>query len=142
MRRGQFGGKGRRMGRGRRWTSRPISGYETGSSQPRQGDMTTLPGSSINSDDGVTDELEALKKSTEQIKIQLQRVNSQLQELDSARPSPRAVVNRQECAGCGICVEVCPVGAIVLEDFAVVGPGCTGCGRCVSVCPNGAIRLE
>ena len=46
------------------------------------------------------------------------------------------------CTGCGVCVEVCPVGAIVLvDDKARVDEElCTGCGACVDVCPEGAIQ--
>jgi ferredoxin len=47
------------------------------------------------------------------------------------------------CAGCGTCVEVCPVRAIVLEGGrAHIGEQCKGCGRCAATCPRGAITLR
>ncbi|HOM56956.1 MAG TPA: 4Fe-4S binding protein [Candidatus Latescibacteria bacterium] len=55
-----------------------------------------------------------------------------------------AVVNKEECTGCGSCVEVCPSEAITMDDdVAVVNPEeCTECGACVDECPSEAITLE
>jgi ferredoxin len=48
-----------------------------------------------------------------------------------------------DCAGCGLCVDLCPVGAISLvEGTARIGADCKGCGRCAALCPNGAIALH
>lgn len=54
-----------------------------------------------------------------------------------------AVVDNDKCTGCGLCVDVCPVEAITLEnDKAKVDPDkCTDCGQCVDECPNEAISL-
>lgn len=52
------------------------------------------------------------------------------------------VVNRTECTGCGICVDDCPSGAIILDDsgISVIDQStCTECGGCVSACPAEAI---
>jgi ferredoxin len=54
-----------------------------------------------------------------------------------------AVVNKEECNGCGSCVDVCPSDAITLDDVAVVNSEeCNDCGACVDECPNEAITLE
>ncbi|HID26941.1 MAG TPA: 4Fe-4S dicluster domain-containing protein [Methanosarcinales archaeon] len=56
-----------------------------------------------------------------------------------------AIVDVEECTGCGTCVEDCPVEAITLndEDIAVIDEDtCTDCGTCVDVCPTSAISLE
>ena len=47
------------------------------------------------------------------------------------------------CLGYGACVNVCPKGAIRVEDgLAVVDKRlCIGCGKCVAVCPRKLIRL-
>jgi ferredoxin len=50
-------------------------------------------------------------------------------------------VNAEQCTGCGVCVEVCPTGAIHLsKSLAVLDQAvCTQCQACVDVCPAGAI---
>lgn len=55
-----------------------------------------------------------------------------------------AVVDKEKCAGCGTCVDGCPVEAIkVVDDKAVVDKDtCVGCGACVDACPCEAIKLE
>ena len=48
-----------------------------------------------------------------------------------------------ECVACGACVDTCPVGAISLEDKAVVdASACVDCGACEGACPTGAIQPE
>ena len=48
-----------------------------------------------------------------------------------------------ECVACGACVDTCPVGAITMEDKAVVdAASCVDCGACEGVCPTGAIQAE
>jgi len=47
------------------------------------------------------------------------------------------------CSGCGTCVDVCPRGAIGLNDVAVIDDElCDGCARCVDACPQGALTME
>jgi len=56
-----------------------------------------------------------------------------------------AVVDRDECVGCGTCVEECPEEAISMDDqeIAVVDANkCTECGSCVEACPSEAISME
>lgn len=54
-----------------------------------------------------------------------------------------ALVRPERCAGCGICTDVCPTGAIrIVQQQAVVEPElCTACAACVSECPNEAIVI-
>lgn len=55
----------------------------------------------------------------------------------------KAEVDANICTGCGICVDVCPVEAIVVEDnVAVIGDECVNCGQCEQECPNGAITVN
>jgi len=57
-----------------------------------------------------------------------------------------ASVNPRLCAACGICVEVCPYGARVLEPGSshaeVISVLCQGCGACVAACPNKASQQK
>ncbi len=54
----------------------------------------------------------------------------------------KALVDRNECTGCGACEEVCPVEAIsVVDDKAVVSDECTLCGMCVDACEFDAISM-
>jgi formate hydrogenlyase subunit 6/NADH:ubiquinone oxidoreductase subunit I len=49
-------------------------------------------------------------------------------------------VDKEKCAGCGACVNVCPAGAISMkDDKAVISNKCVDCGRCAQVCPADAI---
>jgi heterodisulfide reductase subunit A len=60
--------------------------------------------------------------------------------------SATAVVDVEECAGCGMCVDVCPYGAPALDPFWSVSRInavlCKGCGACASACSSKAIRLR
>ena len=57
-------------------------------------------------------------------------------------------VDTDKCIGCGLCEEVCPFGAIVLEEVEGKGyraqnisASCKGCGLCASTCPQNAIDM-
>lgn len=56
-----------------------------------------------------------------------------------------AVVNKEECVGCGTCVEECPEEAISMDDQEIAtvdAEKCTECGTCVEACPSEAISIE
>jgi electron transport complex protein RnfB len=55
-----------------------------------------------------------------------------------------AIINPDECVGCGVCIERCQVDAISEQDgIAVVDrQRCIGCGLCVTGCPNDVARLQ
>jgi len=55
-----------------------------------------------------------------------------------------AIVDADECIGCGECVQQCQFKALsVPEDVCQVDEArCVGCGQCTTVCPTDAISLE
>jgi NAD-dependent dihydropyrimidine dehydrogenase PreA subunit/nitroreductase len=57
------------------------------------------------------------------------------------------IVDREICNGDGLCVEVCPQGALELVDEIATtvesrADFCIDCGQCVAVCPTEAIRQQ
>lgn len=53
-----------------------------------------------------------------------------------------AAVDLSQCDRCGLCLPLCPPGAIhlALADL-VIEETCTGCRKCVAPCPVGALRM-
>lgn len=61
-----------------------------------------------------------------------------------AHSSYYAVIDAEECTGCGTCIGRCLVGALHDHDgvTAVDRERCIGCGVCVTGCPNDVARLQ
>jgi len=60
------------------------------------------------------------------------------------RPRPLAVIDEQICIGCTLCMQACPVDAIVgapKHMHTVVAELCTGCDLCVPPCPVDCISM-
>lgn len=49
-----------------------------------------------------------------------------------------AIINKDKCTECGLCLDLCRFGAIS-DDFEVEPIACEGCGVCVYFCPEKAI---
>ena len=82
---------------------------------------------------------EKINKKIESGKIGVEVVgNYPYKEIGTMPDYPRANKN---CTKCGVCVENCPVGAIIsLEETDK--EKCIGCMRCVAVCPENARKLN
>jgi len=55
-----------------------------------------------------------------------------------------AYIDEEHCAGCKICIDLCPYKAINYDETKKVSRVnealCKGCGTCVAACPSGAIK--
>ena len=65
---------------------------------------------------------------------------------DCGRPGPRtvAVIDEAHCIGCMLCIQACPVDAIVGAAklmHTVIAAQCTGCELCLPPCPVDCIAL-
>ena len=60
-----------------------------------------------------------------------------------ARANYYAVVDPDECNGCGVCEDRCQVGACTVDDVAEINAAkCIGCGLCVTGCSTEAMSLQ
>jgi heterodisulfide reductase subunit A len=55
-----------------------------------------------------------------------------------------AVVDEDQCIGCGLCEEICPYGAPKVQDgkSKILEVLCRGCGSCAAECPKRAIAMR
>jgi electron transport complex protein RnfB len=62
-----------------------------------------------------------------------------------AKPQMVAVIDEPWCIGCTLCIQACPVDAIVGANklvHTVLAAECTGCELCVAPCPVDCIHMQ
>ncbi len=60
------------------------------------------------------------------------------------KPKMLAVIDEQRCIGCTLCIQACPVDAIVgaaKQMHTIIGQECTGCELCLPPCPVDCIAM-
>lgn len=61
------------------------------------------------------------------------------------KPKSVAVIDEHLCIGCTLCIQACPVDAILgaaKHMHTVIASECTGCELCVAPCPVDCIAME
>jgi len=60
------------------------------------------------------------------------------------KPKSVALIDEQTCIGCTLCIQACPVDAIVgasKQMHTIIAAECTGCELCVAPCPVDCISM-
>ena len=54
-----------------------------------------------------------------------------------------ATIDRELCNGCGLCVQICPMRTLSIQDgkAEVTGNQSLNCAHCQAICPNGAVTV-
>lgn len=62
----------------------------------------------------------------------------------------KAIIDKERCKACGLCVEYCPKKALKMADdiningykyTLLIEEKCIGCGICYTVCPDGVFTI-
>lgn len=143
---GRGAGRGMGRGKGRRFAMGQGMGAgfpDVGAQTPSQGPIG-MP-TKERGKTGKEQEIEALKAQARAMEEQLKTIQDRISALKSVTKISNlvAAVDSDLCTACGTCQEVCPTGAISIDEISHINREiCTGCGTCVSECPENALSLK
>jgi electron transport complex protein RnfB len=66
-------------------------------------------------------------------------------EMGPEKPKRVALIDEEHCIGCTLCIQACPVDAIIGAPkfmHTVIASECTGCDLCLPPCPVDCISME
>lgn len=85
----------------------------------------------------------------ETIRALARLLDQDVKPLDAARgetkPRVLAVIDENRCIGCTLCIQACPVDAILGASrymHTVIASECTGCELCIPPCPIDCIEMQ
>ena len=85
---------------------------------------------------------EGIRKLAELLGVEAKPLNA---EHGVPKPKSVAVIDENLCIGCTLCIQACPVDAILgaaKHMHTVIAQECTGCELCIPPCPVDCIRME
>lgn len=83
-----------------------------------------------------------IRKLAELLGMEFKPLNA---EVGQPKPKSVAIIDENVCIGCTLCLQACPVDAILgaaKQMHTVIASECTGCELCVAPCPVDCIRME
>jgi ferredoxin len=89
------------------------------------------------------EEIASLREQARDLERRIRDMARRIDQVQKGKVHAVAHVDAQQCKGCGMCVDFCPVRAIAVNDVAIIDARkCIGCGACVDECPFGAISMN
>jgi electron transport complex protein RnfB len=85
---------------------------------------------------------EGIQKLAELLGVEAKPLNA---EHGEPKPKSVAVIDEQVCIGCTLCIQACPVDAILgaaKQMHTVIAVECTGCELCIPPCPVDCISMQ
>lgn len=85
---------------------------------------------------------EGIRKLAELLGVEFKPLNA---EHGEPKPKSLAIIDEAVCIGCTLCIQACPVDAILgaaKQMHTVIAQECTGCELCIAPCPVDCIIMQ